>query len=97
MGVIFTAEAEQRRTEAMQENRAKKSASWEYLTTFSLVEATHFARDMGWQKKKVQVRATRINESEWEYTVEPFEKDCSCPNILKFKDYFDPSRDQDED
>jgi hypothetical protein len=35
MGVIFTAEAEQRRTEAMQENRAKKSASWEYLTTFS--------------------------------------------------------------
>lgn len=88
MGVIFTGDAEKRRTEAIQEKRAKHAKSWEYLKTFSEAEAVRTAKDMGWEQKKVQVRATRANKDEWEYTVEPFERDCKCPNILKYVDYF---------
>lgn len=90
MGVIFTAEAEKRRVEAAQNRRAVHAAKWELLTTTSLAEATHFARDNGWAEKKVQVRALRIGADEFEYNVEPFEKDCKCPNILKYNDFFGP-------
>jgi hypothetical protein len=89
MSIIFTAEAEKRRQEAALQRRAKKSITWELLTTTSLAEATHFAKENGWKKKKVQVRITQINAEEYEYSVEPFERDCTCPNILKYMDYFD--------
>jgi hypothetical protein len=88
MGVIFTQEAEKRRLAAMRERNAKKP-KWELLKTFSLVEATHFARDHGWGDKKVQVKAYRINDEEFEYAVEPFEQGCRCPNLLKYEEYFD--------
>jgi hypothetical protein len=87
MGVVFTAEAEKRRVEAAKNMRAKK-VSWDMLRTSSMAEATRYARDHGWKQKKVQVRAERTG-MEYEYVVEPFEKDCSCPNILKYSDYFD--------
>lgn len=81
MSVRFTSDVEKERVE----NRAKK---WELLTTESLVHALHYARDHGWKDKKVQVRRNRIDDYRYEYTVEPFERDCSCPNVLKFEDYF---------
>ena len=93
ISVIFSGEAEKRRVKAAQELRARLPRTWELLKTTSEAEATRFARDHGWAQKKVQVRALRINTEEWEYYVEPFEKDCGCPNILKFEDYFD--RDED--
>lgn len=87
MSVMFTAEAEKRRQKAAQKRRA--ALTWELLKTFSLAEAAHFARENGWKEKKVQVRAVYSSGSETEYYVEPYETNCSCPNILKYSDYFD--------
>lgn len=88
MSVIFTGQAEQERT---QRNQEARKGTWEFLITTSLVEAVHYARDHGWEKKKVQIRATQIDQDTYQYSVEPWEKDCKCRDILKFKDYFDPS------
>lgn len=78
--VIFTGDAEKRRTKRAQKAR---KAKWELLITESEQEATTFAKENGWADKKVQVRRSGIY-----FTVEPFEKDCTCPDILKFNDYF---------
>ena len=88
MGVQFTQDAERERN---QKERERRTAKWELLTTTSIVKALHFARDNGWYEKKVQVRATRNEHDNYEYSVEPWEKDCTCPDILKYSDYFDPS------
>lgn len=88
MSVQFTGQAEKERVEKNQERRAKPK--WELLVTTSIVEALHFARDNGWQDKKVQVRFRQTDNSTYEYSVEPWEKDCTCPDILRFADYFDP-------
>jgi hypothetical protein len=89
MSVFFTAEAEERRQKALVEQRAKKATTWELFKSTSIVESLQFAREHGWKNKKVQVRVVQIARDEQEFYVEPFEKDCSCPNILKYKDYFD--------
>lgn len=81
MGVRFTRDAE---IERVAKNKEARKNKWEYLITHSIVEAVRYARDNGWENKKVQVR--QISEEEW--AVEPFEKDCGCPNILAFDDYF---------
>lgn len=73
-------------TDSVKESPQKNQ--WEYLRTYSLVEAVHKAREMGWYEKKVQVRMEPINSDTVEYVIEPFEKDCSCPLILKYTDYF---------
>jgi hypothetical protein len=96
--VLFTAEAEKMRQVYAQERRVAtppKKASYELLTTVSLAEAVHFARDNGWKDKKVQVKAFRMNADEMEYTVEPFEKDCNCPNLLRYEDYIDGGKETD--
>jgi len=89
MSITFTNEAEKRRQRAIQEQRAKKAPTWELLKTSSLVEALQFARKHGWEHQEVQVKAYRITTEEFEYHVEPWEKDCSCPNLLYYEDYFD--------
>lgn len=86
MSVKFTQDAERERVANLAKIRASKS--WELLRTVSLVEAVRFARDHGWAEKKVQVKAIPLNDSEVEYHVEPFEKDCRCPNLLRYADYF---------
>lgn len=87
MSVKLTQEAENDRVANAQRLRAAQT--WEYLRTTSLVEAVHFARDNGWKNKKVQVKAYPINDMEIEFFVEPYEKNCHCPNLLKYSDYFD--------
>jgi hypothetical protein len=87
--IMFAQQAENERIQAAKERREKSKASWELLKTSSLVEAVRFAREKGWETKEVQVKAVRINDREYEYYVEPFERDCSCPGILKYSDYFD--------
>lgn len=91
MGIMFTRDAEKRRNEEAQEHR-----KWEYLTTTSIVEALHYAVDNGWEEKRVQVRAIKLGDDFVEYTIEPFEKDCGCPGILKYDDYFGPLNDSGE-
>lgn len=78
--VLTTGQAEKIRTH--QAKKARK-AKWELLTTTSESEAIIFAVNNGWKEKAVQIRKTGP-----EYTVEPFERDCSCPNILRYEDYF---------
>jgi len=90
--VLFTSEAEKARQAYMQgrrEAKPQRKPQWELSNTTSLAQAVHFARDNGWKDKKVQVKAYRINDVEFEYMVEPFEKDCKCPNLLHYEDYFD--------
>ncbi len=83
MGVMLSRDAEKIRTAHNRKNR-----QYEYLITTSMVEALHFARDHGWEHRKVQVRATPTMDDMYEYSVEPFD-DCKCPNLLRFSDYFD--------
>jgi hypothetical protein len=89
--VLFTAEAEKARQAYAQGKRIAKPTTkpqYELLNTVSLVEAVHFAQKNGWKDKKVQVKSFRINDTEMEYIVEPFETDCKCPNLLRYDDYF---------
>ena len=82
MEVELTQDAEIRRLSS----RPKKT--WALFSSTSLVQTLHKAKDMGWKDKKVQVRLERSKDS-YEYFIEPFEKDCSCPNMLRYSDYFD--------
>lgn len=71
--------------------RAKsKVPTWGLLSSTSLPRALHFARDNGWFEGKVQVRGEQTASDVITYIVEPFEKECGCPNILRYADYFDP-------
>jgi len=82
MGVKFTQESEIERV------NTREIPSWGLMSSTSLVQALHFARNNGWKDKTVQVRTETIGV-DLTYFVEPFERDCSCPNILKYSDYFD--------
>lgn len=69
----------------------RNKSSWTIYETTSLVEAVHTARDNGWYEKIVQVRSEIYGcYGELIYYIEPFEKECSCPNILRYSDFFDP-------
>lgn len=81
--IRFTRNAERERVQKAEEHRAK----WEYFSTPSLAEAAHFAKKRGWEENKVQVRSTPLGNGEFEYSIEPHEE-CSCPNILRYDDYF---------
>jgi len=70
-------------------NKAQRT-KWELFGSESLVETVHKARDMGWADKKVQVRGVQTGPTRFQYSIEPFEKDCGCANILKYEDYFVP-------
>ena len=67
-------------------NKAQR-AKWELFKSNSLVETVHKAQEMGWAEKKVQVRGVQTGPERYEYSIEPFEKDCGCSNILKYEDY----------
>lgn len=84
MPVKLTHEAEKERL------ASKPIPKWGLLTTMSIVEALHFARDNGWFEKKVQVRMERTAIDEITYHVEPYEEGCGCSGILKYLDFFDP-------
>jgi hypothetical protein len=82
MGVEFTQDAEVRRV-------LEPKPTWELFSSTSLVQALHKARDMGWKNKEIQVRAEKLGTDRMNYIIEPFERDCECPNILRYSDYFD--------
>lgn len=82
MSVQLTSEAEKERI------RNKSKPTWGLFRGVSIVEALHFARDNGWAEKKVQVKVERIGADIVEYVVEPFERDCKCPSLLRYEDYF---------
>ena len=86
MSVRFTSEVEKERMANL--NRMDDRA-WEYFKTTSLVKAARAAREMGWKENEVQVKGTQIAEDVVEYSVEPYEKDCGCPGLLKYSDFFD--------
>lgn len=82
MKMRFTKDAELERIE-------EDKVSWELFSGTSVAKALRTARDLGWKDKKVQVRVERIGDDMLKYYVEPFEKDCSCPHMLKYSDWFD--------
>jgi len=60
---------------------------YEYFTSTDFEETTQKAKDMGWKDRQVQVRV-EFQEQTAHYYIEPFERDCSCPNILNYKKIF---------
>jgi hypothetical protein len=80
--VEFTKDAEIRRV-------LEPKTTWELFSSTSLVQTLHKARSMGWKSKEIQVRAEKIGGERFNYIIEPFERDCECPNILKYGDFFD--------
>lgn len=81
MNVEFTKDVESR--------RSNSKFTWEIFSSHSLVQTLHRAKELGWKDKKVQVRAERVAEDVVNYIIEPWEKDCSCPSMLRYSDYFD--------
>jgi len=71
----------------LQERSAARRAKWEIFKTDNLIEVIKKAAELGWADKKVQVRGIQTGSVTWEYSIEPFEKDCNCPSILKYADY----------
>ena len=62
---------------------------WEFATTTKYEEALTIAQQYGWKDKEVQVRV-EFHDTVAYYYIEPFEKDCSCPHILKYNDHIRP-------
>lgn len=60
---------------------------WEYFTSTNFEEVTQKAKDMGWKDRQVQVRV-EFHDYVAHYFIEPFERDCSCPEILSYKKIF---------
>ena len=85
MGVEFSADAERKRIASLKERNAAQN-KWELYSSSSIVDALHTAKGMGWKEQRVQVRYDKDNEL---YYVEPFEKNCGCKGMLKYKDFFD--------
>lgn len=74
------------------EREQKRRAKWELFSSERLVETVHKARELGWADKKVQVRVSTVGlksdgTERVVYSIEPFEHDCGCSNILKYDDY----------
>src|SRR5215203_4425212 len=76
--VEYSSEVEKRRV----------NKPWELHKTPSIVAAVRYARDNGWQDKKVQVR---YSNEDGLYYVEPYEKGCGCRGLLKYKDFYGDS------
>lgn len=62
-------------------------AQWEYMHSENLEEAVTRAVELGWADNKVQVKRYQVTPETVSYYIEPFEEDCSCPNLLKYEDY----------
>jgi hypothetical protein len=60
---------------------------WEIMASDDLNDIISSAQSLGWEEKKVQVRRFRAGKGKYRYYIEPFE-DCSCPNVLRYDDYF---------
>ena len=63
--------------------------TWEYFSTTHYETALQEAIKLGWKDKKVQVRV-EFRDTIAHYMIEPFEKDCSCPHILKYNEHIRP-------
>ena len=64
---------------------------WDYFNTTKYEDAMEYAKNAGWKDKKVQVRVEFEGQIA-RYFIEPWEKDCSCPHILKYSKHFpDPT------
>lgn len=84
MEILIGQQIEDKRVE---EKRKLTNSTWEYYTTDNYQEAIKTAKDMGWKDKTIQLRVEVIDNKVY-YKVEPFERDCSCPNIIKYSRVF---------
>ena len=62
---------------------------WAHYTTTHYESAIKEADKLGWKDKNVQVRVEFIDHTA-HYYVEPYEKDCHCPHILKYNEHIRP-------
>ena len=67
----------------------KRKPFWGLFSSESMAETLHKAKELGWKEKLVQVRAEHLYDDAYTYIIEPFEKDCGCPSMLRYADYFD--------
>lgn len=94
MSVEFGQDSEVRRVQDEQQRRAK--SSWQLLETYSLVKAVRYAKENGWEERKVQVRPEETTTGTV-YYVEPYEEGCGCRGLLSFHDFYgDPLDNQNE-
>lgn len=87
MKINFTKDSEKERVELQRQQRESKG-SWELFKSTSIATAVRVAESMGWAENKVQVKQYRIADDQMEFHIEPFEKDCGCAGLLKYKDFF---------
>lgn len=73
--------------EAENERLANRNLTWEYFSSDNYEETIHKAKDMGWKERRVQVKVL-TNGEKVTYMIEPFERDCECPNLLNYDKAF---------
>lgn len=56
--------------------------TWHILKSTDEAYVREVAMAKGWLEHKVQVRTMRDRGKTW-WLIEPFEKDCNCPSIIR--------------
>ncbi len=69
----------------------KRKITWELFQSTDYHDVINKAVELGWADKKVQIRLN-TEGAETVYSIEPFERDCSCPSILTYERVFGPQR-----
>ncbi len=78
MGVMTTQEAEYERLR-------NRNLTWEYHSSDNYDWTVAKAKELGWKENNVQVRIA-TNGEQVTYLIEPYEGNCDCPNIMKYRD-----------
>ena len=58
---------------------------WEMAAGTNMQKILKMAYDMQQEGKKVQVRRYEDPMKGWIYAIEPYERDCNCPGLIKFR------------
>jgi len=63
----------------------KPKPRWEYGEFMHYPEAVEAAYKLGYREHKVQIRRVFLDDHTHRYLIEPFEKDCKCAQVMRYK------------
>lgn len=59
---------------------------WEFFANYDWDVVESKAIEMGWLEDKVQVKRYHDRDKEIYWTIEPYESECRCPNLVHSED-----------
>ena len=58
---------------------------WEFASSPNMIDIFNKAKALGWLENKVQVRRYMDPDKGMLYIIEPYEENCTCPGLIKFR------------